>query len=329
MRKSSDWGKTWEPSVTQPFPPPSLPKVVYDPKENALVSMGYCEQGPGLLRGGCPEPATCSWKSTDEGQTWTGPIHVGDFGSGEGCIGATLSTTGNLLMPTGLKCNGTVPEERGSGADTVLISSDHGATWKTGGLTPILPTKQSWGESGVAELANGSVVITSRLGGLPGARKWSMAAIQRGFAMSHDGGETWDRAWTFPAGQGFDTGFGPSFNVEHGILSANEKTKLLLSKPTATLRGDSTGKPPACDRGTQGSCAYRRNLTIAESGDGGASWSIGPWGLIYGGRIAYSSMAELPGGKVAVVFERGTPLHEYRYLSVAIATPPWAKWGCP
>ena len=35
-------------------------------------------------------------------------------------------------------------------------------------------------------------------------------------------------------------------------------------------------------------------------------------------------MAELPGGKIAVLFERGTPAEEYRYLAVAIVTPPWA-----
>ena len=47
-------------------------------------------------------------------------------------------------------------------------------------------------------------------------------------------------------------------------------------------------------------------------------------GLIYTDRIAYSTMAELPTGKIAVLFERGTPSEEYRYLSVAIVTPPWA-----
>lgn len=38
-------------------------------------------------------------------------------------------------------------------------------------------------------------------------------------------------------------------------------------------------------RHTQGSCSYRRNLTISQSLDGGASWSVQPWGLIYPGRI--------------------------------------------
>ena len=54
------------------------------------------------------------------------------------------------------------------------------------------------------------------------------------------------------------------------------------------------------------------------------SWTVQPWGLVYTDRISYSTMAELPDGKIAVLFERGTPTEEYRYLAVAIATPPWA-----
>ena len=151
------------------------------------------------------------------------------------------------------------------------------------------------------------------------------APIQRAFAISHDGAQSWAKAWTFPAAQAFDVGFGPGYNVEHWLLSAHNKTKLLLSKPTAQLNGrDPSGKPPNCGPHTQGSCPYRRNLTIASSADGGASWSIEPWGLVYPGRVAYSAMAELPDGKVAVVFERGNATEEYRYLSVAIATPGWA-----
>eukprot|EP01049_Picozoa_sp_SAG25_P014969 SAG25_NODE_2856_length_1348_cov_1.291433_1_plen_74_part_10 len=47
-------------------------------------------------------------------------------------------------------------------------------------------------------------------------------------ALSHDTltsgviqGMTWDRAWTFPADQSFSTGFGPGYNCEYGLLSAN------------------------------------------------------------------------------------------------------------
>lgn len=59
------------------------------------------------------------------------------------------------------------------------------------------------------------------------------------------------------------------------------------------------------------------------SADGGASWSIPPWGLVYPGRVAYSDMVEMPSGRIAAVFERGTPNEEYRYLTVALVDPPW------
>ena len=127
------------------------------------------------------------------------------------------------------------------------------------------------------------------------------------------------------AAQPYDVNFGPGYNVEHGLASAHGRTKLLLSKPTATPHGDSSGTRPQCGPHTQGSCAYRRNLTVAASGDGGASWTIEPWGLIYKDRAAYSALVELPNGSIAVVFERSnSSLEEYRYVSVAIATPSWA-----
>ena len=107
------------------------------------------------------------------------------------------------------------------------------------------------------------------------------------------------------------------------MISAKAGTKLLLSKPTAQVGGDSSGKRPDCAAHTQGSCPYRRNLTISFSEDGGASWAIQPWGLVYPGRVAYSMMAELPDGRIAVVFERGNPAEEYRYLSLAVVDPGW------
>lgn len=56
--------------------------------------------------------------------------------------------------------------------------------------------EKPWGESAVAELANGSVVLTSRL-----SQPLTTASRWRAFAISHTGGESWDKAWTFPADQ--------------------------------------------------------------------------------------------------------------------------------
>ena len=77
---------------------------------------------------------------------------------------------------------------------------------------------------------------------------------------------------------------GPGYNCEHGLLSAKNKTKLLLSKPTATLHGDANGEPHT--KCSPGSCVYRRNLTISESDDGGATWTTHPWGVIYAVRAS-------------------------------------------
>lgn len=43
-------------------------------------------------------------------------------------------------------------------------------------------------------------------------------------------------------------GFGPGYNVMGGLTTAKDKTVLLLSKPTANLHGDSSGKRPDCAR---------------------------------------------------------------------------------
>lgn len=359
LRRSGDWGATWLPPEPQPFPVPSLPRVLYDFHAHALVAMGACAPRSGgsagarsasgqqdevdrrvhddqvdldeqvedprrVAAGSCPSPPTCSWRSTDEGMRWSGPTPVGRYGGGEGCVGVAVSASPTLLMPTGGMANCTDPSQ--PAYDTVLISEDHGATWHAGGATPRLSTRQSWGESALAELANGSIVINTRLSvRSPGGHH--TAPAQTAFAISHDGARTWEeRAWTFPAAQPFDCGFGPGYNVEHALISARNRTRLLLSKPTATLGGIApNGTRADCAPHTTRSCFYRRNLTIAHSTDGGASWSIDGWGLVYPWRVAYSDMAELPDGRIAVVFERGNPHEEYRHLSVAIAAPPWAS----
>ena len=317
--------------LPQPFPPPYLSQVIYDPTADAVVSVGPCpgshsppssDAGSGS-GSGCGAPFPCWSQSTDEGSHWSpftpAGTGTGTYGGAEGSLGSALSS-GSLLSPFSVKnCSDPTASTQ---VNRVLISQDHGKTWEVGGPTPAVVDGQAkpWGESAVAELANGSVVMTSRLSQpLNAASRW------RAFAISHDGAQTWEKAWTFPASQPFNVGFGPGYNCESGLLSVKNRTKLLLSKPTATLHGDATGAPHA--RCSPGSCVYRRNLTIAESDDGGASWTVQPWGLVYADRVAYTAMAELPGGKVAVVFERGTASGEYRYLSVAIATPPWASPG--
>ena len=245
LRRSTD-GVNWGPVLPQPFPPPYLSQVIYDPATDAVISVGPCPGSPPPPNGdsltGCGSPFPCWSKSTDEGSSWSAftPAGKGNgtFGGAEGSLGTTLST-GNLLSPFSVKsCSPTNPPT--NQVNRVLISADHGATWQVGGPTPAVVDgkPKPWGESAVAELANGSVVLTSRLSQpLTAGSRW------RGFAISHTGGQSWEKAWTFPADEPFDKGFGPGYNCESALISVKNRTKLLLSKPTATLHGDSTGAP--------------------------------------------------------------------------------------
>ena len=320
LRRSTDWGASWEPPLPQPhLGAGDLGQFIYDPKTDTILSLSpppgpFPRGGPCPPRPGCVRPFSCMSKSTDAGSTWSraeavGCQHGNQTGgsTGEGQQGVALSN-GDLVAPAG----------RGAdGGNIVIISRDGGSGWQPGNATPPLPSNQGWGEAMVAELSNGSLVLTSRLSGVRKVPHWEFLPLQTAFSISHTGGRTWEKSWSFPADQPYDVNFGPGYNVEHALASAQNGSRLLLSKPTATLRGDSSGRRPACGPRTQGSCAYRRNLTVASSTTGGASWEIEPWGLIYEGRAAYSDLVELPSGKIAVVFERSnSSLEEYRYVSV-------------
>ena len=46
------------------------------------------------------------------------------------------------------------------------------------------------------------------------------------------------------------------YNVQHALVLVRNRTRLLLSKPKANLRGDASGTLPDCRPHTQGSCVY-------------------------------------------------------------------------
>ena len=207
----------------------------------------------------------------------------------------------------------------------VLISSDSGRSFRAGGPTPAGGANgdgvKSWTECQVAELSNGSLVLTSRTIGTQNKGKvFDALPLQRLFAMSHDGGETWAKSWGVEGAQPYDEGFGPGYNCQAGLIAAQDGERLLLSHPTSSeFTCQKGGKPTGCNHNL-----YRRNLTVASSTSGGASWSIEEWGLVYPGLSAYSDMIELPNGQIGVAFERGTT-EEYRFVAFTALTPPWAK----
>merc|ERR1711865_1016219 len=88
----------------------------------------------------------------------------------------------------------------------LLISDDHGESWRPGGPTPGADDTPydkgnlGWTECQVAELANNSLVLTSRVMQTLGSRP-SLLPFQRMFTMSDNGGDSWGKVWAFEGNQ--------------------------------------------------------------------------------------------------------------------------------
>ena len=167
-------------------------------------------------------------------------------------------------------------------ASFVVYSDDHGVTWSGGALMQLLPQYGGgWTEDQVAELRNGSVLMTSRnfYGGSSGQGP-------RLFARSDDGGATWAANWSF-----FEDKL-PGGYCEGSIISDADGAVYF-------------GHPGMLHSGA------RANYTVHKSLDGGRTWPHAT--VVYPGGSAYSDMALLRNGSIGVFFEKDN----YNTLSFA------------
>lgn len=241
--------------------------------------------------------------STDHGLTWTnqtvitladpGANQTEPWGGGNRTFGGGLASgialeggphKGRLLAALRHDCGcGDLP------ASFVVFSDDHGATWTGGALLPEagehgMPrpvnnqsngAQGGWTECQVAELQNGSVILTSRnlfnkKSGLAG----------RMFARSDDGGANWAQVWSEV--NDLKIGLTSSY-CEGSIVGVPDKGLLYFGNPSEG------GK--------------RANYSIHSSHDGGLVWnSVSD---IWGGGAAYSDLSMTRTGGVAFIFERG------------------------
>ena len=149
------------------------------------------------------------------------------------------------------------------------FSDDGGASWKSGEPAP--NSGKGYGnEVQMAELNDGSVLLNARNQG---------GAKMRNIATSGDGGATWsplkdDAQLPEPVCQ--------ASLLRHPNTGAPGKDVLLFSNPASQSK--------------------RANGTVRMSRDEGQTWPVSR--VIYPGSFAYSSMASLPDGSVALIFER-------------------------
>ncbi len=171
----------------------------------------------------------------------------------------------------------------------LLLSDDHGATWRIGADNSPNDGLINPNESTLVELRDGKILVITR-------NQNGRAAGHRAAAWSGDGGETFDAPFKIqvdlisPVVEGSLLRF-PGAELAHG------GDWILFSAPADPSR--------------------RRTMTIRSSVDGARSW--GRTKMIYNGPAAYSDMVALPGGKAGLLYEAGVknPYEEIRFTVVS------------
>ncbi len=235
--------------------------------------------------------------SDDHGQTWakrreitadvklaewgwyaTGPVHSIQIQRGP--------HRGRLVVPADHRL-GDDGADRGLEGAQVLISDDHGMTWRLGAIDDTYEDDLKANETTVVELADGRLYFNTRdqKGKAPGTR---------GGAFSEDGGDSLvdsgnDRyKWFVPEPDPLDPPV-----VQCSLLR--------VSTGPATDRRDVILFTGPDENGPSG--PGRSDLRVRYSTDEAKTWRDGP--LIHEGPAAYSDMVQLSGGDVGILFEAG------------------------
>jgi sialidase-1 len=195
LRRSTDGGKTWGPM-----------QVVWDDADNTcgnpcpvvdrttgtvwlLLTHNLGRDTEAQIVAGTGKGSRTVWicKSTNAGATWTKPVEITKavkrpdwtwYATGPGV--GIQTAAGRLVIPCDNKVAGA-----GSRQAHVLVSDDHGATWKLGGVVG-----PDCNECQVAELTDDTLLLNIRS---------YRGSHRRLIARSTDGGLTWTKPAEDPA----------------------------------------------------------------------------------------------------------------------------------
>ena len=288
MRRSTDGGRSWEPSrvvTAEPGFTNGNPAPVVDRSTGdvvLLLTRNPADKDETEICAGDGARTVWVTRSADDGRTWSTPAEITDqvkdptwtwYATGP-CHGIQLRS-GRLVVP----CDHAVGVAMDRWSDPfrshVVYSDDGGLSWRIGGVLP-----DGTNESAVAELADGRVYVNVRNHARTG---------RRGHAYSSDGGATfgelsWHEQLVEPACQGS-----------------------LLDGPDGVLF---FANPASQDR---------TMLTVRTSADGGATWSAGV--VVTEGAAAYSDLALTGDGRLLCLYEQGAdrPYDSLRLVRLALA----------
>lgn len=214
---------------------------------------------------------TCS---RDDGLTWETPRDVTAatkrsewrwYATGPG--GAIQISRGPHAGRLVIPCDHSYPDTQEYGSH-VIVSDDHGATWRLGGAAP----KRRVNECAVVELADGTLMLNMR--------NYVSSKKVRQVAFSTDGGDSWND-------QRFDDTL-----VEPVCQAAIDR----LRWPEGDIPGMILFSNPA-------SQTRRERLTVRGSFDDGRTWPVSL--VLHEGPAAYSDLAALADGRIACLYEAG------------------------
>jgi sialidase-1 len=235
-------------------------------------------------------------RSDDNGLTWSKPREITAAvkrpewrwcATGPG-VGIQLKQgpwKGRLLIPCDHSIGSSDKDQLGYNAH-VMFSDDHGQSWQLGGV--ISPAVN---EGQVVELSDGNLMMNMR--------NYDRSKTMRAVATSKDGGTTWsavrhDPMLVEPLCQA-------SF-LRYTMQPPADRNRLLFSNPAHAEAG------------------RRRDMTVRMSYDEGQTWPVHR--VLWAGPAAYSSLAILPDGRMACLFEAGDQ-QPYEQIAFACFNRDW------
>ena len=284
MMRSTDNGNTWSKmQVVLDFDQAELnsrgngvgdPTVVVDRKTGHILVAALWSQGNRAWNGSGPgwSPAETGQlvltRSTDDGQTWSQPVNITRKITGRNpkwrlCFngpGDGIQLRGGaLVLPAQFR------DAEGAPHSCFIFSSDGGDTWTIS--PPAIPTKPPTSESQIAELADGSLLLSMRDESRSGKRAWARFTWKDDLSTGK-----WSQPW---------------FTVPDPTCMAS-----LISYPQGPLLFSNPN-----------SARQRIALTIRASADDGQNWSDGR--LLDPRPCAYSCLTVLKDGNIGVLYECG------------------------
>ncbi|MEJ3750012.1 sialidase family protein [Actinomycetes bacterium KLBMP 9797] len=306
LRRSSDGGRTWGPLqvVSEGNGDTHGNPVPIVDRRTGRVVLVSTHNGPAPCPNGCDRDPYVQ-VSDDHGATWSAPREMVEGKRPEWNFWYATGPMHGIQLTRGAHAGRLIVGASHESYDGVgahvygthlLYSDDSGATWHIGAETSRDDGRVIAQEVTVAELRDGRVYALARERGTdPG---------NRAYAVSSDGGETFDKRFrTLPELAMPDV---------QGALLRFDSGRVLFSAPAHP--------------------AAREVMAIRSSYDEARSWETWRQGKVfYWGPTAYSDMVRLDGDEAALMYEAGvsTPYETIRYarfneayLDTPNGTPP-------